>query len=86
MPRTKEGLERAAWEAGRALIETDHLLLGKAGRAWRARRRDSARAERDPDAVRASVRATRTGKLKGSAWSASSLLRQHHWDLDDNRR
>jgi ATP-dependent Clp protease ATP-binding subunit ClpA len=28
MPRLKESLERAAREAGRGLIETDHLLLG----------------------------------------------------------
>ena len=28
MPRLKEGLERAAREAGRGLIETEHLLLG----------------------------------------------------------
>jgi hypothetical protein len=28
MPRLKESLERAAHEAGRGMIEPDHLLLG----------------------------------------------------------
>ena len=59
MPRLKESLERAAREAGRGLIDTDHLLLGMLT-VRGALAVDTLRALGvTPDAVRASVRAYR---------------------------
>ncbi len=59
MPRLKEGLERAGREAGRGLIETDHLLLGmlqvRGALAIELLRGLGV----TPDAVRASVQAYR---------------------------
>ncbi len=59
MPRLKESLERAAREAGRGLIETDHLLLGmlnvRGALAVETLRALGVR----PDAVRGSVLAYR---------------------------
>ena len=57
MPRLKESLERAAREAGRGLIETDHLVLGmldlRGALAVEILRALGA----SPEAVRASIRA-----------------------------
>ena len=59
MPRLKESLERAAREAGRGLIDTDHLLLGMLTVRGALGVNTLRALGVTPDAVRARVRAYR---------------------------
>jgi ATP-dependent Clp protease ATP-binding subunit ClpA len=59
MPRLKQGLERAAREAGARLIETDHLLLGTIQVRGALAVEVLGRLGTTPDLIRASVLARR---------------------------
>lgn len=63
MPRLKESLERAAREAGRGLIETDHLLLGMLDVRGALAVETLRALGVPPEAVRASIRAARRRRV-----------------------